>query len=141
MEACSVRSWSRAPSSPPATGSLASSDASITPAWQATTTSWPGWEAASASSAPATRLTKPVQLSPPGAMGRPGSASQSRVPNVVGELGPGQPVGLAGVELAQAALGHDQGGRLGVGHATVGTATRAGATSSAVSMARGSTLA
>ena len=31
------------PVEPPATGTLASSDASITPAWQATTTSWPAW--------------------------------------------------------------------------------------------------
>ena len=76
-----MRSFIRAPSRPPTTGSLASSDASTTPAWQATTTSSPGWRAATESRASDTRLTNPVQLSPPGAMTRSGSASQSGLPN------------------------------------------------------------
>ena len=134
-----MRSCSRAPSRPPATGSLASSEASITPAWQATTTSWPGWPAASASRAPATRLHEPGPALAAGGDGLAGVDVPVERAEPGGELAPRRAVGLPGVELAQSALGHQRGG--GRPAPSASPATRAGASSSAVSMARGSTLA
>ena len=147
MEACSVRSWRRAPSSPPATGSLASSEASITPAWQAATTSSPGWAAARPSRVPATRLTKPVQLSPPGAIGWSGSSSQSRVPNrSVNSLqvSPSASPGWSSHRPHSVTSGgptHPAVRPRAPVRALGPVTSRAGASSSAVSMARGSTLA
>ena len=100
-----MRSWRRAPVEAPGHRSLASSEASITPAWQATTTSCAGMGGGQRVQG----RRHPVDEPGPALPARGDGLARVDVPvegaEPVGELAPGQPVGLAGVELAQAALG------------------------------------
>ena len=77
---------------------------SITPACTAATTSSPGWRSASARTASAARATKPVQLSPPGAIGQCRGRCPTRARRTFDHLLPGQAVGLARMQLAQVAV-------------------------------------
>ncbi len=110
IEAWRVRSPSRA-AAPPATGSLASREASTTPAWQATTTSRPGWRATSRVEGAGHPEHEPGPALAPRGDGLVGVLVPVDRGEPSAELRPGQPIGLPGVELAQAALGHQAGRR------------------------------